>query len=122
MESVDTYSTLIPKEISDEIGKEDKIYAKHKKNDYEKQFMRLNIYYDDDSDIKKPCENIRAQKKELLKYTLNKRTIWKMSDEYAELKKYVNVKEKETEKEKENEKKHNNDDDDKDDQMKEIIK
>ena len=32
-----------------------------KRYDYEKQFMLLNIYSDNDSDIKKPCENIRVQ-------------------------------------------------------------
>ena len=77
---------IIPKEIIDEIGKEDKIYRKHKKKyDYEKQSMMLNIYYDNDSDIKKQCENICVNKKESLKYALNKRIIWKMSDEYDEL-------------------------------------
>ena len=62
--------------------------------------MLLNIYDDNDSDIKKPCENICVNKKESLKYALNQRIIWKMSDKYDELKKYVNINEKENEKEK----------------------
>ena len=75
--------------------------------------MLLNIYYDNDSDIKKSCENIRVHKKESLKYALKNRIIWQMSDKYDELEKYVNIKAKETkkEKEKENEKKDNNDED-----------
>ena len=59
--SMDNYSTLIPKEIIDEIGKENKIYGTHKqKYNYEKQIMLLNIYYDNDI-IKR--ENIRAHAK-----------------------------------------------------------
>ena len=38
-----------------------------KRYDYEKQFMLLNIYYDNDGDIKKPCKNIRIHKNQSLK-------------------------------------------------------
>ena len=76
LNSIDDYSKLIPKELIDEIGKEDKRYGKHKKKyDYEKQFMLSNIYHDNDSDIKKPRENIRVHKRESLKYALGMRII-----------------------------------------------
>ena len=52
------------------------------------------IFYDNDSDIKKPCENIRVHKKESLKYALNKRIVWKMSDKYDELKNMLILKKK----------------------------
>ena len=62
------------------------------------------MYYDHDGDIKKPCKNIGVHKKESLKYALNNRIIWQMSDKCDELKKYVNINEKQKEKEKETEK------------------
>ena len=109
LNSNDNLSTLIPTEISDDIGRKIKYMVNIKKHDYEKQFMVLNIYYDNDSDIKKLCENIRLHKKESLKYALNTRVIWKLSDEYD-----VNIKEKEPEKK-------DNNDDKGNDKMKEII-
>ena len=91
LNSIDNYSSLIPKEIIDEIGK---LYAKHtKKHDFEKQFMLLSIYYDNNTNTK-TRQNIRVHNKESLKHALNKQMIWKMIDKYDELKTHVNAKEK----------------------------